>query len=224
MSTESTFGTRNSLLSQSRLLLAATLGLIFASLLPQGALALTTPLLNRQQVGSSDITAFTKWTSVLQRYEEQRIASEGTCVGQGCLNVKWEELLTSLEGKPVQEQITAVNRFFNNIHYIADSDNYGVSDYWQTPYEMFARGGDCEDYAIGKYISLKRLGVSESDMRIVVVRDQNLGGIIHALLEVSTGEDRQILDNQSKSVKSITAIYNYLPVFAINESKWWAYK
>ena len=202
---------------------AGFLALVIMLFSASSAMALTNPLLSPRQTSSSDLSPFTKWTSVLSRYESQVAESEGKCIGRGCLNQKWEALLSELEGKDVSTQVAEVNRFFNGITYVADQKNYGSSDYWQTPYEMFERGGDCEDYAIAKYISLKRLGVSESDMRILVVRDQSLGGIIHAILEVDVDGEAKILDNQAKVVKPVASIYRYNPVFAINESQWWAY-
>ena len=53
----------------------------------------------------------------------------------------------------------AVNRFVNGWAYRADADNYGRSDYWATPLEFFRRSGDCEDYVIAKYRSLRLLGL-----------------------------------------------------------------
>ena len=108
--------------------------------------------------------------------------------------------------------------------YIADVDNYGIDDVWQTPYELMERGGDCEDYAIAKYISLKRLGVSESEMRILIVKDQKLGGELHAILEVKVDEVAVILDNQAKVALPEAKINHYQPIYAINEAKWWAYR
>ncbi len=198
------------------------IGAIVLSAVP--AFAATNTLLNGNQVGSSDITAFTKWTALMPRYEQQRAASADQCIGTGCLNQKWEALLSALDGKPVQEQINAVNSFFNAMKYVSDQQNYGVADYWNTPYELMERGGDCEDYAIAKYISLKRLGVSESDMRLLIVHDQDLGGELHAILEVKVDEVAQILDNQAKSVLPEARINHYQPIYAINEAKWWAYR
>ncbi len=188
------------------------------------AMAAVNPLLSSRQVDSSDISPFTKWTALMPRYEMQRAEAESKCIGEGCLNKKWEKLIGELEGKPVQTQIDAVNKFFNSMKYISDQENYGTADYWNTPYELMERGGDCEDYAIAKYISLKRLGVSESDMRIIVVKDQNLNGTLHALLEVTVGDTAQLLDNQAKTVLPVAKVFHYQPIFAINESKWWAYK
>lgn len=159
----------------------------------------------------------------MPRYEMQKAGADAKCYGPGCLNKKWEALLESLEDKPVNVQIEAVNKFFNGMKYVSDQDNYGVADYWNTPYELMERGGDCEDYAIAKYISLKRLGVPEGDMRIIIVRDQSLGGIMHAILQVDVDGEKEILDNQSKLVKTASQVRQYSPVFAINEAKWWAY-
>jgi predicted transglutaminase-like cysteine proteinase len=201
---------------------ALVLSAILLTALP--AFAATSPLLNSNQVGSSDITAFTKWTALMPRYEQQRAAADDKCIGQGCQNHKWEALMTELADKPQQEQVEKVSKFFNSMKYVSDKQNYGVTDYWNSPYELMERGGDCEDYAIAKYISLKRLGVSESEMRILIVKDQKLGGEIHAVLEVKVDEVAVILDNQAKLALPEAKINHYQPVYAINEAKWWAYR
>lgn len=188
------------------------------------AWALLNPLLISRQVDSADISPFTKWTPLMPRYESQRAHMKGRCIGKGCLNQQWEKLLSHLEGKPVPVKIEAVNRFFNAMTYVSDQDNVGINDYWQTPYEMMANGGDCEDYAIAKYISLKRLGVPETAMRIMVVKDMNLDGTVHAMLEVKFENKAYILDNQAKMVLPVARVFHYEPIFAINESKWWSYK
>jgi len=188
------------------------------------AIAATNPFLASQQSDSSDISAFTKWTGLAPRYEAQRAAAATECIGKACLNKQWEQLLGDLEHASIYQQMKAINQFFNRMDYVADQDNYGVSDYWQTPYELMERGGDCEDYAVAKYLSLRRLGVPEKDLRIIVVRDEKLGGTIHAVLEVKVNGIVNILDNQNKSVLSVSNVYHYKPMFAINESKWWSYK
>ena len=71
----------------------------------------------------------------------------------------WAALLRGLDGVPPRAQVEAVNRFVNGWTYRADADNYGRSDYWATPLEFFRRSGDCEDYVIAKYRSLRLLGL-----------------------------------------------------------------
>lgn len=190
------------------------------------AQAVSNPLFTTREVGYEDISAFKKWTDVRPRYEREHAKSirNNACIGEDCLNQKWEALLITLADKPVMEQIAEINDFFNAMPYVSDMDNYGVVDLWQTPYELMERGGDCEDYAIAKYISLKRLGVPEDRLRLLVVRDQKLGGIIHAVLEVKVGSEMRILDNQASDVRLASEVFHYQPLFAINEAQWWAYK
>ena len=61
-------------------------------------------------------------------------------------------------------------------------------------------------------------------MRILIVHDQSLNGELHAILEVKTAEGAVILDNQAKEVLPVAQVNHYQPVYAINESKWWAYR
>ena len=172
----------------------------------------------------ADLSAFTKWASVLQRIDAQSPHAADDCKDDTCPVLRWEKLLTSLEGKPLRIQMNAINEFFNKFTYITDMDNWGTDDMWNTPYELMARGGDCEDYAIAKYVSLKRLGVSDSDMRIMIVQDMNLNGIMHAILEVKIDGTAYILDNQAQRVAAELSIKHYRPLYAINERAWWAYQ
>lgn len=188
------------------------------------AIAATNPLLASRQTDSNDLTAFTKWNGIIPRYEAQREGMADKCIAEACLNKQWEQLLIDLKNKPVYQQIESVNRFFNSMRYVSDQENYGISDYWQTPYELMERGGDCEDYAVAKYISLRRLGIPENALRIVIVRDTKLDDTVHAFLEVNIEDTLHILDNQAQSVLPVASVYHYKPMFAINESKWWSYK
>jgi predicted transglutaminase-like cysteine proteinase len=104
---------------------------------------------------------------------------------------------------------------------VEDIVNWGVEDVWNTPYEMQQKGGDCEDYAISKYMSLRSIGVPEEDMRIQIVQDLNLGGIIHAILIVFVDDDVYVLDNQIKHIIRAVDIYHYKPIYSINETHWW---
>jgi predicted transglutaminase-like cysteine proteinase len=67
--------------------------------------------------------------------------------------------IQTANGKAELALLQKVNDFFNKIPYLTDQEHWGVPDYWATPAEMVASwGGDCEDYAIAKYMSLKELG------------------------------------------------------------------
>jgi len=98
-----------------------------------------------------------------------------------------------------------------------------MEDYWETPHEFIEISGDCEDYAISKYTSLRALGVPADKMRIIILQDLNLGGIVHAVLGIYVDGELLILDNQIKQVTSALKIYHYRPIYGINEDAWWAY-
>src|SRR5690625_530279 len=98
---------------------------------------------------------------------------------------KWLDTLAALDGIPEEKQLEEINRFWNQIaHPGEDIDIWGVEDYWASPLETLGKGAaDCEDYVIGKYFSLIRLGVSPEELRLVYVRAQ-VGGrsIVHLVL------------------------------------------
>ena len=80
-------------------------------------------------------------------------------------------LFRSLAGKDRKTQLAAVNEFMNRASYIEDLPNWGVPDYWATPLQFLTKDGDCEDYAIAKFVSLRTLGFTNDELRIAVVDD-----------------------------------------------------
>lgn len=177
-----------------------------------------------EEVRSDDITLFPKWMDVLRRYEESSRRLDEACDDSRyspCRLGGWRDAMQKLQGKSLMEQVDGVNRFVNAYPYIEDIINWGLEDYWETPYEFQLQNGDCEDYAISKYMSLRALGVPEEKMRIEIVQDLNLGGIIHAVLIVFVGEEVYVLDNQIKQTMRAVDIYHYKPIYSINETHWW---
>ena len=84
---------------------------------------------------------------------------------------RWRQLLLSAEPLDERRQIRMVNEFFNrNIVYRSDQELWGSEDHWATPLEALGRaGGDCEDYSIAKYASLRMLGIPDSRLRLFYV-------------------------------------------------------
>lgn len=163
-----------------------------------------------------------QWLSVLERHILED-APEGNCsegVLTKCHLRRWFEFLESIRGLSREEQIFQVNRYANKKEYVLDLNNYGREDYWAIAREFLYNGGDCEDYAITKFFSLKWLGYSSDEIRIVILQDTNLR-TPHAVLAVSSGRDAVILDNQSGETRSHTRIVHYIPLFSLNETAWW---
>lgn len=175
---------------------------------------------------SSNITPFTKWTGMVSRYDRAKNVSDEECGKtrfHPCSVKTWRSLLASTRSKSLRQQLEIINNWSNEHPYIEDTMNWGMEDYWETPLEFMAISGDCEDYAISKYYSLRALGVPSDKMRIMIVQDLNLGGIIHAILGVYDGSELYILDNQIKQVTPALRIFHYRPVYGINEDAWWSY-
>jgi predicted transglutaminase-like cysteine proteinase len=117
----------------------------------------------------------------------------------------------------------------NKAKYVSDKSNWGRNDYWATPAEFMKTFGDCEDYAIIKYLSLRRLGFKENELHVVAVKDLNLKEG-HAVLIVfwkdqKSGKKRSLLlDNQIKKVVDARKVRHYKPVFSINKKNWWRHR
>jgi predicted transglutaminase-like cysteine proteinase len=145
----------------------------------------------------------------------QRCANERLCVP-----IAWTSFLDSIRKLPRRDQLNAVNAWANTRPYVEDIQNYHVSDYWATPGQFLAHGGDCEDYAITKYYSLVRLGFSVDDLRIVIVDDTNLN-VFHAVLAVRSDNNVWLLDNQLQHIVPMDIAVQYVPIYSLNEHGWW---
>jgi len=174
---------------------------------------------NTQAIKSNDISAFKKWTGMMARFEEQTKSVSATSPRV----MLWKVEIQRLQNKPRRLQIESINAFFNKLRYIEDKDNYGKRDYWATPLEFLSRGGDCEDFAIAKYASLRALGFAPEQLRIAIVQDQ-VKNIPHAVLIVYADDDAVILDNQDGKVEPASSVTRYKPIFAINSTSWWLYE
>src|SRR5690242_8916717 len=168
---------------------------------------------------SAKTTRFPKWLSMLDRFQGgAKLCESATCTTKG-----WKEFIAELKGKDLKTQLREVNRAFNAHKYTLDINNWGEEDYWETPYQFLKKNGDCEDYAITKYFTLKALGVPVEDMRVVALQDLNLN-LGHAVLVVYVGDQPMLLDNQIASVVPANSIKHYNPVFSINEDGWWLHR
>ena len=171
-----------------------------------------------------NLKMFPQWLSVLERNIKQN-APQGMCETNKldqCHVKNWMKFLESIRHLPRSRQINEVNFYANQHDYILDIENYGVKDYWATPREFLYNNGDCEDYAITKMLSLKILGFNMSGIRLVVLQDTNLR-IPHAVLALSFKNDILILDNQVDEVISHKHVLHYVPIYALNEKKWWMF-
>jgi predicted transglutaminase-like cysteine proteinase len=180
-------------------------------------------LFGYSEISQPDIADFPQWEVVIkgQKFAPDSNADCQTSnPAENCEMDEWQSFLTMAADLTAEEQLAAVNNFANRNLYIADIENYGESDYWALPQQFLQNGGDCEDYAIIKYLSLRKLGWSNESLRLVVVQDTQIAQA-HAILAVSKGDDIWILDNQEKTIKQDYNIEHYAPVYSLAENQWW---
>lgn len=160
---------------------------------------------------------FPFWTKALARDRQNPIFLEDKVL-RG--KKTWKDLQGEVKEKSGLELARAVNRFWNAFPYIEDIRNWKKQDYWAAPYEFLKKSGDCEDYVIVKYLTLRQLGVAARDMRILVVND-TFRGLAHAVLGVNVGGTVYILDNVSNAILSHDKLGQYRPQFSVNEDNAW---
>ena len=141
----------------------------------------------------------------------------------------WTKLIADNRKKPEADKLKLTNDFFNQIPYVSDIEHWGVEDYWATPVEMLAsNGGDCEDYAIGKYFTLLALGFPTDRLRInyVLAPAQDPANQAHMVLTYYPKPDAVpfVLDNLVKEIKLASARPDLIPVYSFNGEGLWLAK
>ena len=139
---------------------------------------------------------------------------------------KWNALLQELAVQDVQQQLTAVNNFFNRQKFVEDSVHWNKQDYWATPIEFIATGGgDCEDFSIAKYFSLRALGIPASKLRLMYVNalEYNLAHMVLAYYE-QPNVIPVVLDNLNKEILPANQRRDLQPVYSFNGEGLWAAK
>jgi len=109
-----------------------------------------------------------------------------------------------------------INRAINlSIRPMSDLAQYGVEDYWASPLESLGSGaGDCEDYAIAKYVALEESGIAPADLQLEIVRDIEHQAT-HAVVEVRYKDEWLILDNRTLLIMN-TEQTHYYPLLALD--------
>lgn len=111
-----------------------------------------------------------------------------------------------------------INRAINlAIRPTSDLVQWGVPDRWSAPLETLTTGrGDCEDYAIAKYVALQQAGVAGDDLRLVIVRDLALGED-HAVVAARFDAKWIVLDNRRLVLLEDAEMPRVLPLFVLDQ-------
>jgi predicted transglutaminase-like cysteine proteinase len=126
-------------------------------------------------------------------------------------------------------RLNRVNEFFNrHLLFRDDTEVWGQQDYWASPLETVSKGaGDCEDFAIAKYFSLRAAGVPGERLRLVYVQALQGGpngvALAHMVLAyyARPGAEPLILDNLVTEVLPASRRPDLRPVFSFNAEGLW---
>ena len=143
----------------------------------------------------------------------------------------WQKLMTAATDKSESEKVLLVNEFFNQLQYVSDRDHWGQKDFWASPLEMLAtNGGDCEDFSIAKYFTLKTMGIPVERLRIThtITRRQKQSHIVltyyPAAEHSSLGAEPLVLDNRQTMITPLSQRSDLLPVYSFNSQGVWIQK
>jgi predicted transglutaminase-like cysteine proteinase len=116
-------------------------------------------------------------------------------------------------------RIGVINRAINlAIRPTSDLAQWGVEDRWSSPLVTLGSGrGDCEDYAIAKYVALREAGVDENDVRLVIVRDLASGND-HAVVTTRIDDKWIVLDNRRLTLVEDVEMPRVRPLFVLDHA------
>jgi predicted transglutaminase-like cysteine proteinase len=137
----------------------------------------------------------------------------------------WQTMMAAVRGTTDTDRLKRVNDFFNRqIAFGEDSVIWNQPDFWATPLETLGRGaGDCEDFAIAKYYSLREVGVAPEKLRLIYVRAKTgatdaVAAQAHMVLAYYSQPESEplVLDNLINDIRPASRRPDLVPVFSFN--------
>lgn len=139
----------------------------------------------------------------------------------------WLKTTTDASALGEPEKLKRINDFINQrIAFEDDRSIWDQSDYWATPLETIGQGrGDCEDFAILKYVSLRRAGIASDKLRLIYVKAslKTPDGpiqVAHMVLAyyASPNAEPVLLDNLEPRILPASKRSDLKPVFSFNST------
>jgi predicted transglutaminase-like cysteine proteinase len=163
-----------------------------------------------------------KWQGVARKLDDEMVqlalcdGDRDRCVSPAAL--QFLAIVDNGRARDGRARLGEINRAINlAIRPMSDLAQYGEEDVWSSPLVTFAHGaGDCEDYAIAKFVALRQAGISPDDLRIVVMRD-TIHGEDHAVAAARLDGHWLTLDNRRMAMIEDADVKNYRPLFVIDQ-------
>jgi predicted transglutaminase-like cysteine proteinase len=167
---------------------------------------------------TEDISA--KWADLQSRIQSEQEtlaacrADSTNCPAAARRFLQIVELGRQRQGRA---RLAEINRAVNfSIRPVSDWAQYGLADFWSTPLVALSAGaGDCEDYAVLKYVALREAGIAPDDLRLLIVYYPR-GRTNHAVVAVHLGEEWLILDNSTLIMVNSSDARHYRPLFVLD--------
>ena len=162
-----------------------------------------------------------KWLGVQRRLDDEMVQL-ALCEGNrdGCVSpaaLQFLAIVDLAKARDGRARLGEINRAINlAVRPVSDLAQYGQLDVWTPPLATLARGGDCEDYAIAKFVALRRAGIAPDDLRIVIMRD-TVRGEDHAVAAARLDGHWLTLDNRRMAMVEDSDLRNYRPTFVIDQ-------
>jgi predicted transglutaminase-like cysteine proteinase len=166
---------------------------------------------------------YDKWSALKRKLDDERVqlalcdGDRGDCVSEAAL--QFLTIVDSGRAREGRARLGEINRAVNlAIRATSDLAEYGEIDVWSSPLATFThRAGDCEDYAIAKFVALRQAGVPASDLRIIIMRDI-FHGEDHAVTAARLDGHWLMLDNRRMAMVEDSNVRNFRPLFEMDEN------
>ncbi len=140
--------------------------------------------------------------------------------------LEWQDMIRDDASYSDEEKLVKVNVFFNKFRIVSDREHWNMEDYWATPVEFIAsNGGDCEDFSVAKYFTLKALGVPDKNLSLTYV---NAVSLDQAHMVMSYYESPEavplVLDNLINEIEPAYKRADLKPVYSFNNTGLWTAK
>ena len=162
-----------------------------------------------------------KWLNVEREVDDERLVmrmcEENRTSCQSPTALQFLAIVDSGRALEGRARIGEINRAINlTIKPMSDLALYGAEDVWSPPLNTLAAGaGDCEDYAIAKFVALQEAGISPDDLRIVILRD-DVREEDHAVVAARLDGNWLMLDNGHMAMVEDHNVRGYRPVFLLD--------
>jgi len=138
----------------------------------------------------------------------------------------WQKLIIDIADLSEDEKLNQVNKFFNQVRFLDDIVHWKKTDYWASPVEfLVSNGGDCEDFSIAKYYTLRQVGVPMEKLSIAYVKALRLNQAHMVLTYYPTPKQIPlILDNLIGEIKPANRRQDLQHVYSFNGDNLWLTK